>query len=57
MIETPVGGPDRALGAGHQRGHGAIPMVVRDSDTLELDSRGLTLTRGRTVVRFGRGGS
>ncbi|SER84250.1 hypothetical protein [Lentzea albida] len=29
-----------------------IPLVVRDSDTLALDSRGLTLTRGRTVVRF-----
>lgn len=29
-----------------------IPLVVRDSDTVALDPRGLTLTRGRTVVRF-----
>lgn len=29
-----------------------IPLVVRDSDAVALDSRGLTLTRGRTVVRF-----
>ncbi|NKE62378.1 hypothetical protein FXN61_38850 [Lentzea sp. PSKA42] len=29
-----------------------IPLVVRDSDTVALDSRGLTLTRGRVVVRF-----
>ncbi|MDX8029242.1 hypothetical protein SK803_03430 [Lentzea sp. BCCO 10_0856] len=29
-----------------------IPLVVRDSDTVALDSRGLTLTRGATVVRF-----
>ncbi|MET9631144.1 hypothetical protein ABZX92_27135 [Lentzea sp. NPDC006480] len=30
------------------------PLVVRDSDTIALDSRGLTLTRGRVVVRFDR---
>lgn len=29
-----------------------IPLVVRDSDAVALDSRGLTLTRGRTVIRF-----
>ncbi|SES22979.1 hypothetical protein SAMN05216188_12728 [Lentzea xinjiangensis] len=29
-----------------------IPLVVRDSDTVVLDARGLTLTRGRVVVRF-----
>lgn len=29
-----------------------IPLVVRDSDVLELDQRGLTLTRGRVVLRF-----
>ncbi|NGY63477.1 hypothetical protein G7043_31600 [Lentzea sp. NEAU-D13] len=29
-----------------------IPLVVRDSDTTVLDSRGLTLTRGRVVIRF-----
>ena len=29
-----------------------IPLVVRDSDTVALDSRGLTLTRGATVIRF-----
>lgn len=29
-----------------------IPLVVRDSDTVALDSRGLTLTRGRVVIRF-----
>jgi hypothetical protein len=29
-----------------------IPLVVRDSDTVALDSRGLTLTRGKVVVRF-----
>ncbi|MET9229177.1 hypothetical protein [Lentzea sp. NPDC003310] len=29
-----------------------IPLVVRDSDTVALDGRGLTLTRGRTVIRF-----
>ncbi|GHH28736.1 hypothetical protein [Lentzea cavernae] len=34
-----------------------IPLVVRDSDTVALDSRGLTLTRGRTVVRFDWGRS
>jgi len=29
-----------------------IPLVVRDSDAVALDSRGLTLTRGSTAVRF-----
>ncbi|WP_190815602.1 hypothetical protein [Saccharopolyspora pogona] len=29
-----------------------IPLVVRDSDTVALDARGLTLTRGRVVLRF-----
>ncbi|RAS70278.1 hypothetical protein C8D87_101578 [Lentzea atacamensis] len=29
-----------------------IPLVVRDSDTTALDSRGLTLTRGRVTFRF-----
>ncbi|WP_394618355.1 hypothetical protein JNUCC0626_04440 [Lentzea sp. JNUCC 0626] len=32
-----------------------IPLVVKDSDVVALDGRGLTLTRGRTVVRFGWG--
>ncbi|HUQ56120.1 hypothetical protein [Lentzea sp.] len=29
-----------------------IPLVVRDSDTVALDSRGITITRGAVVVRF-----
>ncbi|MFI6096342.1 hypothetical protein ACIA8G_12345 [Lentzea sp. NPDC051213] len=29
-----------------------IPLVVKDSDIVELDSRGLTLTRGKVALRF-----
>ncbi|WP_434445024.1 hypothetical protein [Lentzea sp. E54] len=43
----------RASGAATEQ----IPLVVRDSDTVSLDSRGLTLTRGRVVVRFDWGRS